>query len=225
MPMFRLSQMTKWIGVVTMSALLLWATSGIQVVSQQIQMPTRSQIVQGLGARVATLTASEGDILDVENAVFYSDPGVFALAYVPLHPSSRSLQLFPQLIEGDIEEISFGVLYLEGDWPDPDLLLRAGVYTLKLKGDRSILAVAEDGETEIFCGCWQPIPAPVFQTPVPPVTQFSFSYQPQQQALGIPMLDSINLLTAAAVLTAVATLGLLVMAIISYVRPPQCGGG
>jgi len=205
--MFRLSQMTKWIGVVTMSALLLWATSGIQVVSQQIQMPTRSQIVQGLGARVATLTASEGDILDIENAVFYSDPGVFALAYIPLHPSSRSLQLLPQLVEGDIEEISFGVLYLEGDWPDPDLPLRAGVYTLKLKSDRSVIAVAEGGETDICSGYWDLRIDPVLP-PVPfTITQFSFSYMPEQvSSLGATKLDVINLLTAIAVIGAIAAL-------------------
>ncbi len=225
--MFRLSCMTKWIGAVTMSALLLWATSGIQVVSQQAQMPTRNQIVQGLSARLATLTASEGDILDVENAAFYSDPGVFSMAYIPLHPSSRSWQLFPQLVEGDIEAISLGVLYLEGDWPDPDLPLKAGIYTLKLRADRTIVAVTEDQETEIFCGCWQPVPAPVFRTAVPPVTQFSFSYQPQQAAIalpGIPTLDSLNLLTAAAVLTAIGTLVIAAVMVIGYIWPPQCRG-
>jgi hypothetical protein len=58
--MFRLSQITKWIGVVTMSALLLWATSGIQVVSQQQAGPglMRSQMLQHLRNALAQLTAS-----------------------------------------------------------------------------------------------------------------------------------------------------------------------
>jgi hypothetical protein len=199
MQMFKLSHATQWIGVVTMSALLLWATAGVQVVSQQAQMPTRSQIVQGLGAKLATLTASEGDILDVENTAFYSDPGVLSAAFIPLHPSSRSIQLVFKLIEGEeVGPVPFGILYLEGDWPDPDLPLKAGIYTLKLRSDRSIVAVAENEEIQIYSGYWEAKPAPVFQTPVPPIIQFSFIYQPEQASIpGITTLDSLNLVSAA----------------------------
>jgi hypothetical protein len=96
---------------------------------------------------LAALTASEGDILDVENAVFYSDPGVFSMAYIPLHPSSRSLQHIPKLVEGeDVGPVPFGALYLEGDWPDPDFALKAGFYTIKVKPDLSVVAVAEKAQ-------------------------------------------------------------------------------
>ncbi len=195
----RISQLAKIFSVITMSALLLWATSGMSVVSQQVQMPTRNQIVQGLRAKVAALTAAEGDIFDIENTAFYSDPGVFSLAFIPLHPSSRSLQLIPKLVEEDIGAVTFGVLYLEGDWPDTDLPLKAGIYTLKLKSDHSVVAVAEDEEFQICAGSWRLLPAPVFSTPVPPITEFSFSYQPEPStSTGTPMLESLNILTALA---------------------------
>lgn len=192
-----------------MSALLLWATSGIQVVSQVSPLPKRGDIVRGLQNLAQTLTASEGDVWDIENAAFYSDPGVLSAAFIPLHPSSRSMQLVLQLIEGeDVGPVSFGVLYLEGDWPDPDLPLKAGVYTIKLKGDRTIVAVAQDGETEICSGYWEAKPLPVFHTPVPPIIHFSASYQPETGIYipGAPKLESLNLVTFALIVGAIAAL-------------------
>lgn len=192
-----------------MSALLLWVTSGVPVVSQVSPLPRRGDIVKGLQNLARTLTASEGDIWDIENAAFYSDPGVFSLAYVPLHPSSRSLQIIPKLVEGeDVGAVPFGVLYLEGNWPDPDLPLKAGSYTLKLKGDRSIVAVAEDEEIQICAGYWEgPLPAPVFPTPAPPITQFSFSYQLESGTGGTPVLESLNFFTAVLAIAAVVAAG------------------
>ena len=102
-----------------MAAAVLWLAAGYPVVSQQVPPPpSRDQIVQGLEQVLAvTLTASEGDILDVEHAIFYSDPELLSVALIPLHPSSRSLELMPQLIQGEVKEVPFGVLYLEADWP------------------------------------------------------------------------------------------------------------
>ncbi len=217
----RISQTTKIFGVIMMSALLLWVTSVVPVVSQvsSPQIPRRGDIVKGLQGLAQTLTASEGDIWDIENAAFYSDPGVLSAAFIPLHPSSRSMQLIFQLIEGeDVGPVPFGVLYLEGDWPDPDLPLKAGIYTLKLRADRSIVAVAENEEIQICSGYWEAKPAPVFHTPVPPIIEFSAGYRPEQASMpGAPELDSLNIVTfflgvaaVAALLTAAATIAIAV---------------
>jgi len=74
------------VGLVVVLAMML----AVPGVTQQVQMPTRNQIVQGLGQLLsATLTASEGDILDVEDANFFSG-SVVTWGYIPLHASSRS---------------------------------------------------------------------------------------------------------------------------------------
>jgi len=55
-----------------MSALLLWATSGVQVVSQQAGPgPVRSQILQQLANRLAQLTAAAMDRLNFEDEAFW----------------------------------------------------------------------------------------------------------------------------------------------------------
>ncbi len=165
----RMSQMTKILGAITMSALLLWATSGVQVVSQQAQLPRRSDIVHGLQNLVQTLTASEGDILDVENTIFtsfpvvtYFDDGTFqttssaTLARIPLHPSSRSVQLlFDWLIKDEPfgEALSIGALYVSEDLvgcPNYDRLA-AGIYHLKVLPDLRVIAVDIQGN-EYFVG-------------------------------------------------------------------------
>jgi hypothetical protein len=221
MLMFRLKHSVKLMGVVMMSGLLVWLSAGYPVVSQVSPMPRRGDIVRGLQNLSQTLTASEGDIWDIENAAFYSDPGVFSLAFIPLHPSSRSMQLIFQLIEGeDVGPVPFGVLYLEGDWPDPDLPLKAGTYILKLRSDRTIIAVAEDGEFQICSGYWESKPAPVFLTPVPPITQFSFTYQPEQAPIpGIPgpVLERLNLITALLIISTIATVVGAVAAVIGAI--------
>jgi hypothetical protein len=126
--------------------------------TQQFQIPNRGQIVQGISQLLATtLTASEGDILDVDNVVFYTDADV-TLAYIPLHPSSKSLQLLKDLVQGHkVGSVTVGALYLDNDWE----FFKAGVYTIKAK-DRFIndnkdlgyerIAVDQEGN-EILCGC------------------------------------------------------------------------
>ncbi len=223
--LYRLSQAAKIGGAVLMSALLLWATSGVQVVSQQAQLPTRNQIVQGLEARLATLTASEGDILDVESAAFYSDPGVLAMALIPNHVSSRSWQLVLRLIQGEeVGAVPIGALYLEGDWPDPDFPLKAGLYTIKLKSDFSVVAVAEGKEVEIPCGCWTYGPPPTFRGDQPPplITSFSVGYQPEATAA---ILDSLNLLTFLTIVSLLLSAASLAATIYFGLNPPKCGGG
>jgi len=204
--MFRLKHSVKLMGVVMMSGLLVWLSAGYPVVSQVSPMPRRGDIVRGLQNLSQTLTASEGDIWDIENAAFYS---------------SRSMQLIFQLIEGeDVGPVPFGVLYLEGDWPDPDLPLKAGTYILKLRSDRTIIAVAEDGEFQICSGYWESKPAPVFLTPVPPITQFSFTYQPEQAPIsGIPgpVLERLNLITALLIISTIATVVGAVAAVIGAI--------
>ena len=128
-----LREVGKAFAVGFMAAAVLWLTSGYPVVSQQVpQPPSRDQIVQGLEQVLAvTLTASEGDILDVEHAIFYSDPELPSVALIPLHPSSRSLGLMP-----------LEVLYLEADWPSlpplPALFPNSSPTSFRSSSDRVI---------------------------------------------------------------------------------------
>lgn len=147
--------------VVTIVGLVAVLVMGLVMTgaTQQTQpLPTRNQIVQGLSQLVsATLTASEGDILDIDNVVFYTDEDT-TLAYIPLHPSSKSLQLLQDLVQGEkVGSVTVGALYLSDDWE----FFKAGVYTLKVK-DKFInddeklgyefIAVDQEGN-EILCGC------------------------------------------------------------------------
>lgn len=154
-----LREVGKAFAVGFMAVAVLWLTSGYPVISQQVQMPTRGQIVKGLDQVLSglsvTITASTGDILDVDNAVFYSDPDILSLALIPLHPASPSLEKIAELVEGKDPDlvVPFAALYLEGEWPGlPELA--PGTYILKLKADRSIVAVKEGKSTEVLCGCW-----------------------------------------------------------------------
>jgi hypothetical protein len=223
--MFRLKQGVRLLGVAGMTALLLWLTAGYPVVSRQVQLPTRSDIVQGLEQQLAvTLVAAEGDIFDVENAIFYSDPDLLSVAFIPLHPSSRSLELMPQLVRGEVETVPFGSLYLEGDWPGLPQLI-AGFYNLKLKANGLITAVpSEDPEDEIVCGCWKPGP---IKAPRPDriISSFSVDYSPQAAAT----VDSISSISAAfpwllalAIVADVATLASLGIAIYILVTGGGC---
>ncbi|MEM4382219.1 MAG: hypothetical protein QXX19_08330 [Candidatus Caldarchaeum sp.] len=133
--------------------------------TQQIELPTRAQIVKGLSQLVAMLTASEGDILDVENAMFSSAPSLTSrtkpnplgvtFAYIPLHPSSRSSQLLHDWLFKDEpfgDYLNLGALYVENDFPGCpgfDRLAR-GIYTLKLRQDLKVVAFDSEGNELII---------------------------------------------------------------------------
>jgi hypothetical protein len=150
--MFRLSQMTKWIGVVTMSALLLWANSGIQVVSQQQAGPglMRSQMLQHLRNALAQLTASGGHILDLDEAAFSSLPDG-TIAYIPLVKEDPAWQLLFDLVwnRKPVGPLLIGMLYvdhrielaLDGGGT---VKLNPGSYYLKVSNDLQV--IAEDSE-------------------------------------------------------------------------------
>jgi hypothetical protein len=104
--------------------------------TQQFQIPNRGQIVQGISQLLATtLTASEGDILYVENTIFGSssslkpNPDNITFAYIPLHPSSRSRQLLYDWLFKDEpfgDYLYIGAFYVESDFPgsQASILLR-----------------------------------------------------------------------------------------------------
>jgi|GEM_PF-4090861 len=139
----------------------MWLTSGFPVASQQpSQPPTREQILQGLEQALAvTLVASEGDIFDMDTAVFVTLPQL-SLAYIPLHPSSRSAQLWNAWLEmgepfGDA--ITIGALYLGNDllgYPNSDSL-QAGTYQLKVTKSLEVIATDSMGN-EYLIGYYRP---------------------------------------------------------------------
>jgi len=130
--------------------------------TQQAPMPTREQIVQGLNQLVsATLTASEGDILDLDNLVFYSHPE-FTAGYIPLHGSSRSVQLlYKWLTEEEPfgDSLNLGSFYTEKFLPCQQGYdsLKAGVYNLRVNKDLKLIAVDPEGN-EYTIGYMKRIP-------------------------------------------------------------------
>jgi hypothetical protein len=138
--------------------------------TQRVEMPTRGQIVKGLSQLIATLTASEGDILDFENVGFYSfpfyirspdDPGTalttsaFTFARIPLHPSSRSIQLLLNWLTKDEpfgEYLNLGAFYTETEFPGcPGYdRLKAGIYQLKVRQDLKLIATDPEGNEFII---------------------------------------------------------------------------
>jgi hypothetical protein len=137
------------VGLVGVLAMMLAVPGATQ---QPQPVPTRNQIVQGLSQMAATLTASEGDILDVENTMFSSAPSLkkpnppdITFAYIPLHPSSRSIQLLRNWLymnEPFGDYLNLGALYVEDDFPCG---LAAGIYQLKLREDLKIVALDLEG--------------------------------------------------------------------------------
>lgn len=153
--LYRLSHTVKLISVVMISALLLWMP--VIPVASQLQPPSpwtppfRPIIKGGLNALAGALTASEGDILDVENFLLSSHPGLTA-AYIPLHPVSRSWERLLQLLvdKKPVGPVNIGALYLENDFPGrPEL--KAGLYTLQIDNDLNWVAV-DAGGNEIVIG-------------------------------------------------------------------------
>lgn len=136
--MLRLKHHVKLMGVVMMSGLLVWLSAGYPVVSQVSPLPRRGDIAKGLQNIMQTLTAAQGDILDVEKAVFLSHPRV-TWAYIPLHPTSRSLdRLMSLLIDKEpVGPVDIGALYLEEGFPGlPEL--GAGLYRLQISNEKLI---------------------------------------------------------------------------------------
>ena len=113
---------------------------------------SRANVVNAISNAVtATLTAAEGDVFDTDNAKFYSDSRV-AFGYIPLHPSSRSLQLLEQSLEdlfaGSQMNIVIGALYLPDDAPG---FLRAGTYKVKLINKTKVVLIDQE-DREVFVG-------------------------------------------------------------------------
>jgi hypothetical protein len=139
------------IGLVAVLVLLLTVPG----VTQQEGLPTRSQIVQGLEQALAvTLVAAEGDIFHTDAAAFVSLPQL-GLAYIPLHPSSRSAQLWNAWLEAGEpfgDSINIGALYLENDMPGhPDFVpLNAGTYHLKVTKSLRVIAVDPMGNESLI---------------------------------------------------------------------------
>ncbi|MCS7198631.1 MAG: hypothetical protein NZ930_08200, partial [Candidatus Bipolaricaulota bacterium] len=96
--LYRLSQAAKIGGAMLMSALLLWATSGVQVVSQQAGPgPVRGQILQHVSNRLAQLTAAAIDKLNFDEAAFGSLPDG-TLVYIPIVRDDPAWQLLFEIV-------------------------------------------------------------------------------------------------------------------------------
>lgn len=139
----------------TMIGLVAVLVMGLAMLGVTQQNPlSRASVVNAINNAVAaTLTAAEGDVFDLDNAKFYSDARV-AFGYIPLHPSSRSLQLLEQSLEdlfaGSQMNVVIGALYLPDDVPG---FLRAGTYKVKLiNKDRVVLIDQEDREVFVSKG-------------------------------------------------------------------------
>jgi hypothetical protein len=131
---YRLSQAAKISGAMLLSALLLWATSGIQVASQQAgQGPMRSQMLQQLANNLAQLTASAVNNLDIDEAAFSSLPDS-TIAYIPLAKDAPAWQLLVDLVlhRKPVGPVPIGMLYVDHEWDGGSFKLKPGYYQLKV---------------------------------------------------------------------------------------------
>jgi hypothetical protein len=99
----------------------------------------RSAVVQGLQNAFAGLTASTEDLLDFEQAVFWSDGGPRQLAYIPPDPASGIWDRVRQLRAGENVEVPFGGLYIVEDATGLFPFKLPAVLKLRLRGDKVIL--------------------------------------------------------------------------------------
>ncbi len=131
--MFRLRRTVKLLGIMTMSALLLWLQI-MPVISQQAGPgPVRGQMLQHLGNALAQLTASGGNILDIDEAAFASLADL-TVAYIPLAKDAPAWQSLFELVwkRKPVGPVPIGMLYTDGLLDAGDFKLKPGYYHLKV---------------------------------------------------------------------------------------------
>jgi len=154
--MFKLaqvSQMSKLLGVLMMSGLLLWLIGGYPVVMSQPAptLPTRGDILRALDQQFSTITAGEAPLLLTERAAFLSESsGTFAV--VP-RENREFKEKFASLIAGEVDSAVFGGLYVSEqitilDASNSATTLKPGPYLLKLVSGQKLVAqlINTDGE-------------------------------------------------------------------------------
>lgn len=132
--LYRFGQAAKIGGAVLMSALLLWATSGMQIAHSQASLgPVRSQILQQLTNNLAQLIASAVNNLDIDEAVFGSLPDG-TVAYIPLAKDAPAWQLLVDLVlhRKPVGPVPIGMLYVDHEWDGGAFKLKPGYYQLKV---------------------------------------------------------------------------------------------
>lgn len=137
-----------------MSALLLWATSGVHVISQQTsQLPKRDDIVQALSQQFSTLVAGEAPILLFDQAMFLSDPSA-TVAIVP-RENREFKEKFAAFMDGDVDNVIFGGLYVSDSVTiftnnsSHGLKIEPGAYLIKLVRGPQLVARLIDVSGEV----------------------------------------------------------------------------
>jgi len=150
----------KLIGLVAVLVLVL----ALPGVTQESPF-SRAKIVSELENALAMFTVAEGDILDTGCARFYSDP-FMTLAFIPLHPTSRSLQ---RLVEGEFD-VAFEALYVPDDIPG---FLPKGTYTVKLASPTEFVIVDQEGN-KVYSGKAEVTRSDKRTVPYPPCFPWRF---------------------------------------------------
>lgn len=122
------------------------------VISQQAGPgPVRGQLLQHLGNALAQLTASGGNILDIDEAAFGSLPDG-TIAYIPLAKDAPAWQLLFDLVwkRKPVGPVPIGMLYVDHVWDAGLFKLKPGYYQLKVTND--LLLTAEDEEVTTVIG-------------------------------------------------------------------------
>ena len=150
---YRLSQAAKISGAVLLSALLLWATSGVQVASQQAGPgPVRHQILQHVVNNLARLTAAAIDKLNFDEAAIGSLPDG-TLVYIPLVRDDPVWQLLFEIVwKGKpVGPVPIGMLYVDHEFVEMidkgTYKLAPGYYWLKVDNDRRVIAEDNAGNS------------------------------------------------------------------------------
>jgi len=96
----------------------------------------RHNIVKMLQNQFAGFTASTEDLLNFEEAVFWSDGGPRLIAYIPPHPASEFVPRLRKLLAGEEVEVPVGGFYIAEDATG---LVPSGAYKIRLRGEKAVL--------------------------------------------------------------------------------------
>lgn len=107
----------------------------------------RGQLVQALQNAFAGLTASTEDLLDFEQAVFWSDGGPRQIVYIPPHTASGIWDMVRQLRSGEkVPDVPFGGLYVIEDATGLFKFKTPAAVKLRLRDGNRVVFINSEGE-------------------------------------------------------------------------------
>ncbi len=126
----------------------------------------RVELVKGLQNAFAGLTASTEDLLDFEQAVFWSDGGPRQIIYIPPHTASGIWDIARRLRAGEkIPDIPFGGLYVIEDATGLFTFRTPAAVKLRLRDGNRVVFVNSEGDEVMTIPANLDLTTPIPQNP------------------------------------------------------------